>query len=81
MQPTIGVPDLEALLAARTLAPVRAGLTYLRGENPTTADIPVPCDTRLGDFHPVGDTSEDDYLIAEADVATVTALVDSPQQK
>jgi hypothetical protein len=30
----------------------------------------------------VGDTSEDGYLIAEANVATVTALVNSsPQQK
>ena len=94
--PAIGVPDLEAdytgilepgpptfrgLLAARTLAPVRAVLTYVRVMNLTTADIQVPCDTRLGDFHPVGDTSKDDYLIAEAEVATVTALVDStPQQ-
>ena len=97
VQPTIGVPDLNAdytgilesgpstfqgLLAARTLASVRAGLTYLRVMNLTTADIQVPCDTRLGDFNPVGDTSEDGYLIAEANVATVTALVNSsPQQK
>lgn len=85
VQPTIGMSDLEAdytgilepgppsfqgLLAARTLAPVQAGLTYVRVMNPTTTDLHVPSETRLGDFHPLGN-SEHDYSIVKADVATV----------
>lgn len=39
------------------------------------------CATRLGDFHPLGSDSEDDYSIAEADDVTVAMIVESsPQQ-
>ncbi|KAF5896526.1 Uncharacterized protein DAT39_013767 [Clarias magur] len=92
VQPAVGVPDLEAdyigvlepdppsypgLLVARTLAPVQAGLTYVRVMNPTTAVLQLPCDTRLGDFHPLGRDTDDDYCLVEPSVATVTSTVES----
>ena len=48
--------------------------------NPMTTDLHVPSETRLSDFHPLGD-GEDDYSVVEADVATVTTTAEpSPQQ-
>lgn len=91
VQPAVGVPDYEAdytgilepnlssyqgLLVARTLAPVQTGLTYVRIMNPTNADLQVPCDTRLGDFHPIGTDSDDDYCVVEANVATVATTTE-----
>lgn len=95
VQPTVGVLDLNAdytgilepgppsfkgLLAACTLAPVQAGLTYVRVMNLTTTDLHIPSETRLGDFHPLGN-SEDDYSIVEADVATVTTTAEPSSQQ
>lgn len=49
--------------------------------NPTTTDLHVPSETRLGDFHPLGN-SEHDYSIVNADVATVTTTAEpSPQHR
>lgn len=49
--------------------------------NPTTAVLQLPCDTRLGDFHPVGRNTDDDYCFVEPSVATVKATVgSSPHQ-
>lgn len=45
-------PSYHGLLAANMFALVQAGLTYVRVMNPTEADIQVPSDTGLGDFHP-----------------------------
>lgn len=47
-----------------------AELTYVRVLNPTNAYLQVPCDTRLGDFHPLGREREDDYTIVDAGVAS-----------
>ena len=76
-----GPPSFQGLLATRTLAPVQTRLTYVRLMNPTTTDLHVPSEARLGDFHPLGN-SERDYSIVKAEVATVTMTAEpSPQHR
>ena len=80
VQPTLGVPDLntdytgviepgppsfQGLLAARTIAPVQAGYTYVRVMNPTTSDLQIPSDTKLGDCYPLGQNEDKEYCIVE----------------
>ncbi|KAJ0068233.1 hypothetical protein NL108_017965 [Boleophthalmus pectinirostris] len=93
VQPTIGVPDLDTdyigviepgppssqgLLSARTVAPVQAGMTYVRVMNPTTSDLQISSDTKLGDFYPLG--QDNDYCIVETNVDAITTQIESTTQ-
>ncbi len=49
--------------------------------NLATTDLQVPCDTRLGNFHPLGNSSEDEYFIAETDNVTVAMVSESFSQQ
>lgn len=92
VQPTIGVTDLQTdytgvlepgppsfqgLLAAH----VEAGLTCVRVMNPTNADLQVPSDTRLGDFHALDNDNETDSHVEEPSVSTVTAKTEPTFQE
>lgn len=71
----------QGLLAACTLAPVQAGLTYVRVMNSTNTDLNVPCDTRLGDIHPLGKDNGHDYAITEVDKPTTAMIAESTSRQ
>lgn len=88
VQPTIGVTDFytdytgvlepgpssfQGMLAARTLAHVQAGLTYVTVINSTNTELQVPSDTRLDDFHALDEDHDVDFHIEDPSVSTVTA--------